>query len=70
MIIYPRTSAERIDLRAMVLNRLVQEASFAARLHGLSLDCESAVRWDGPHACKNDGSTCLCSCHDPSEETS
>jgi hypothetical protein len=43
----------------------------AALLMGVSLKCEEDIRARARHhRCSNDGSTCLCACHDPTEESS
>lgn len=67
-----RTVEGRRAAREQIVAEIVERARREARLCGLSLNCERAVRWGlepGRHACRNDGSTCLCECHDPGGST-
>ncbi len=62
------TAEGRRAAREELVEEAVQRARHEARLLGLSLNCEDDVRFATPltsHRCRNDGSTCLCACHDP-----
>lgn len=52
---YPRDARARMELREKHFRRAVREA----RQIGLSINCQT-----GKHQCANDGTTCLCWCHD------
>jgi hypothetical protein len=60
-----QTAEGRQRARQELIDVAVESARVAAAKMGLSLRCEQAVRWGLGHDCRNDGSTCLCSCHDP-----
>ena len=63
------TTAEgRQAAREALIEATLVEARREATLYGLSRNCEEALRRGvkpEQHWCKNDGSNCLCQCHDP-----
>lgn len=62
----PTTKASRIDLRRHYLDREIERGRKAGSEFGLSTKCRSDNH--GPEGCRNDGTGCLCECHDPIEE--
>ena len=65
---YPSDRNERRARRQALVEEAVERARHDARLVGLSINCENDVKWDvalAHHRCRNDGSGCLCECHDP-----
>ncbi|MER7167001.1 hypothetical protein ABT336_13165 [Micromonospora sp. NPDC000207] len=74
---HPLAASTRARLRADHRRRILAQAEQEARLHGLSAKCrgydnELAVPRHSSHedGCRNDGTTCLCACHDqPIKET-
>lgn len=64
---YPRDRAGRQGERQRLVDEAVERARHDARLAGLSVNCEGDLRWGvdlSKHRCRNDGSGCLCECHD------
>lgn len=65
---YPPTVAERAALRANLRTRALAAAEQAAAVAGLSLNCERRLQLgthpDDAPGCANDGTGCLCACHD------
>lgn len=64
---YPASIAERRRIR----ERLTNDGAARGRVHALWLVTSSKCSTppghhaDEPYGCANDGSTCLCECHDP-----
>lgn len=56
---FPRTEAERESKRLTYLEVENQHAQQRAQRNSLSMRCAR-----GDHGCMNDGSNCLCRCHD------
>lgn len=76
MTLYPLTTRERIVLRLRYLQDTVARANVEGRQVGLSIKCKYGHPPDGrlahstdPGGCTNDGTSCLCRCHDPEEST-
>lgn len=66
-----RTALGRRAARDALTAAAVERANQEANLLGLSTHCQDDTRTYVPperHRCRNDGSTCLCRCHDPNEE--
>lgn len=66
---YSRDKAERDAERQRVAEFMLAEARRQATVAGLSSKCAGYLRPRPEHAdgfggCRNDGSTCLCECHD------
>jgi hypothetical protein len=71
-----RNAIERQDERDRIFGQVMQRAIREARQLGRSAKCGAGVwvkdgeRYDVAHAgepggCRNDGSSCICECHDP-----
>ena len=60
-------AAARAELRQLIVRRAEQFADFAAR----SANCQIRMHLYGRdhQPCGNDGSTCICECHDNPKET-
>lgn len=64
---FPKSPVERQRQRAMNTRRAFAEAERLARITGRSLKCGELRRHAGDSSgdgCRNDGSTCICECHD------
>lgn len=65
---YPRTTGGRQLLRDTYRRRIVERAEREAAMVGLSIKCRGegmAVQHaTAPGGCANNGSGCLCECHD------
>jgi hypothetical protein len=55
--------------RGLVRAGIVARAEAEARLAGCSLKCKRDDHADGSGGCRNDGSTCICACHDATPYT-
>lgn len=55
--------------RDLIRAGIVAEAEKEARLAGRSLKCKRENHADESYGCSNDGSTCICACHDLPEES-
>lgn len=55
--------------RDLIRAGIVAEAEKEARLAGRSLKCKRQEHATGRYGCANDGSTCICACHDLPEES-
>lgn len=70
---YPRNAAERAERRAeRSIERLDWAPRLKARSAGISGACWDDMHYGTPtaqHRCRNDGSSCLCECHDLAEVT-
>lgn len=65
---FPGARADRQMVRDRELLYAMRRAFEVAANHGLSMKCREGrhAPWIGtPTGCANDGSTCLCECHDP-----
>jgi hypothetical protein len=63
----PATAAERKARRtAIVTNAIAKAAARAADAYH-SLKCQLGNHSSNEGGCANDGSTCLCQCHDPAD---
>ena len=56
---WPADGSARQELRDANAERLRRRAEREAAIYGLSMRCEI-----GDHGCRNDGTGCLCRCHD------
>lgn len=71
---YPLDHRARKALRASHAAEIRAAAEVKARRFGRSISCGGGgdpwfvIPLDGPHTCRNDGSGCLCECHDPRED--
>lgn len=64
------TKPQRAARRQMYLDRELDRARRVAGQCDRSMKCAPVGAWPARHAtdpdgCRNDGSTCLCECHDP-----
>jgi hypothetical protein len=69
---YPRDRVGRRNARQAIVEEAVERARHDARFVGLSINCEGDMKYGIPltsHRCRNDGSRCLCECHDPVEKS-
>lgn len=71
---YPKDASDRQRMRAAARRELLKQAEAMATVYGRSINCGN---WPAPvvphHAgelggCANDGSGCLCECHDRGSE--
>ncbi|MET9073907.1 hypothetical protein ABZX95_17405 [Streptomyces sp. NPDC004232] len=62
-MMYPRTRPERAELRAQLETDAAKQACANARRLYASIRCA-----EGDHGCLNNGTGCLCTCHDPKEQ--
>jgi len=68
----PTDVEEREQMRSDIRKRLVRAAEVQARTLGRSIECRwgTLPGWsagkhiDDPDGCRDDSTTCLCSCHD------
>lgn len=67
MSVYPSTVEERRAMRRQIRDRLLQRAEAELVQIHRSSNCAYALVYGGSavHSCRNDGSTCICECHDP-----
>jgi hypothetical protein len=70
----PPTTAQRQAQRDQIRQTVLDRAEIQARVVGRSMKCGAGLGmyegWkhaDEPDGCANDGSTCICECHDPKE---
>jgi hypothetical protein len=67
---YPLDREARTRLRDEGARRIQAEAEEAVKRYGHSINCGGSRGWsfdvspEPPHECRNDGTTCLCVCHD------
>ena len=59
-----QTGGDRAAARALIREGVIRQAELEAKLAGLSLKCRIEHHAGSPDACANDGSTCICACHD------
>lgn len=63
-------AGERPLARDLIRADIITQAERLAKIAGCSLKCQADNHADEPYGCANDGSTCICACHDqPTEET-
>lgn len=69
---YPTDRVGRVRRRAEIRVRTLAAAEQSARTMGRSIKCSGGAfeqwpkRHEGdPDGCANDGSNCICECHDP-----
>lgn len=60
-----QTGGDRPAARALIREGMMQQAELEAGLAGLSLKCRIDMHANAGNGCANDGSACLCECHDP-----
>jgi hypothetical protein len=58
------TEGDRPAARALIREGILRQAELEARLAGLSLKCRIDFHTLSGNGCLNDGSSCLCACHD------
>lgn len=67
------TAAGRAAARAELVATVVAEAGRRAARVGLTISCRSGrcrtVRFGHPAGCRDDGTGCLCVCHDGQDQT-
>ena len=64
------TAEGREAAREAILESAIEQAQREARFCGLSLNCVGDTYAGAKHhRCRNDGTTCLCPCHDPKPMT-
>lgn len=65
---YPRDRASREAARASRRRLILDEAEARAALYGLTINCRErtihGTHPTGTPGCANDGSNCMCPCHD------
>ena len=59
-----QTGGNRPAARALIREGIIRVAELEAKLAGLSLKCRVDIHASAGNGCANDGSTCLCACHD------
>lgn len=76
MISYPgmelalkRTNGDRAAARHLIRAHIMAAAERQAEHAGCSLMCEYGRHADQSYGCANDGTTCLCNCHDAGSPT-
>jgi len=62
---YPFSTGARKEVREGIIAAAVERIRYSI---GYSANCADAVRYSHEHRCANDGSTCICVCHDRAEE--
>jgi hypothetical protein len=62
----------RPKVRAHIRRQVLAAAEAEATVAGLSHACRNGHHFSatGPSGCRNDGSDCICECHDPKEGAS
>lgn len=69
---YPLHTGERKALRVEFRSAAMARAELQARTMGRSLKCAADNDWNHagtPGGCTNDGTGCICECHDPEGAT-
>jgi hypothetical protein len=61
-VTYPTDLPGRRERRATIRAQVLAEAEREISLQGRSMRCG---RYDAHGSCRNDGSGCICECHDP-----
>lgn len=71
MIPYPgiklalkQANGDRSAARGLMRAAVLADAERQAAIAGLSMNCEYGKHADQRYGCKNDGSGCICECHD------
>lgn len=59
-----QTNGDRAAARAVIHDCIIEQAEQEAMLAGLSLKCRVEMHAIAGNGCANDGSTCICACHD------
>lgn len=59
-----QANGERGLARDLIRAGIIAGAEAEARLAGRSLKCKREHHADQSYGCSNDGSTCICACHD------
>lgn len=59
-----RTNGDRAAARHLIKAHIMANAERQAELAGRSLKCGNEDHANDPNGCKNDGTGCLCYCHD------
>jgi hypothetical protein len=65
---YPLHRGERRALRRQHADRILERANAEAAISGASIKCR--IGNHAPGGCQNDGTGCLCACHDPASQES
>ena len=60
-----QAKGDRQLARDLIRAFIVARAEDEARLAGCSLKCRVSMHALAGNGCANDGSTCICACHDP-----
>jgi hypothetical protein len=66
----PRDRVDRLEMRQAVMDAVAARAGWEAVSLRLSINCQDDVKAGiapSKHRCGNDGSACLCECHDAAE---
>jgi hypothetical protein len=63
---YPKELDARVAVRAELREQVLAAAERSVRLAGRSMVCGEYDN-HAPGGCQNDGSTCICECHDPAD---
>lgn len=59
------TTEGRAKARAHIRRQILAAAEQEAALAGRSPNCVAAIQAQRRHYCANNGTTCICECHDP-----
>lgn len=62
-----QANGDREVARALIRAGIVARAEAEARFAGRSLKCKRDEHATDRYGCANDGSTCICACHDAGE---
>jgi hypothetical protein len=62
---YPASSHARRNLRNLRIKAALDHAPAQALALVMSIKCSRGQHAVEPYGCANDGTTCLCECHDP-----
>jgi hypothetical protein len=60
-----QTNGDRSSARHLMRAHIMAGAERQAAQAGCSMKCTAERHADEPYGCKNDGSGCICYCHDP-----
>ena len=59
-----RTNGDRSAARHLIKAHIMADAERLAAQAGRSIKCKNENHADEPYGCKNDGTGCICFCHD------
>lgn len=60
-----QTNGDRLAARHLIRAHILAGAERQAEQAGCSMKCATGRHATEPYGCKNDGSGCICACHDP-----